>query len=216
MNNINEIIKLFETFRYKRDMSRVFEDFLTLGTCSFINATPGHFDAKVEEEYKRVSERYTREELKSFADILGLVFIEINKTKQDVLGTVFHKLNLHNKYRGQFFTPVEISRMMAVISFDKQLVEKTIKEKGFCSVCEPCTGSGALIIAYIEEFVKNGFDLNQLYVEAHDIDMKCVQMTYLQLSFLGVYARVILGNTLIDENRMELRTPKYHVLTSAS
>ena len=46
---------------------------------------------------------------------------------------------------GQFFTPYDVSRMMAEMTFDT--VDEIIAEQGFVTVQEPACGAGGMIIA---------------------------------------------------------------------
>ena len=49
----------------------------------------------------------------------------------------------------------------------------------------------------------------QLFVLATDIDIKCVHMTYLQLSLYGIPAAVTHGNALTLEEWSRWETPVY-------
>lgn len=120
------------------------------------------------------------------------------------------QLNLGNVATGQFFTPYHVSKMMSEISFID--IEKQLEEKDFITLSEPCCGSGGMIIAYAETFKEHGYNYQyQLFVEAIDIDEMCFMMTYIQLSLLGVGAKVILGDSLTLDLHKILYTPFYFV-----
>jgi type I restriction-modification system DNA methylase subunit len=125
----------------------------------------------------------------------------------DVLGALFHELELHNKYKGQFFTPMHVCTLMgALVGVDK----KDIEEHGYTTMNEPCCGSGAMILGFINSMIDAKLNhQKQLLVIAQDIDIKCVHMTYLQLALAGVPAVVIHGNTLTLEEWSHWFTPMY-------
>ncbi len=45
--------------------------------------------------------------------MLGALVYGIEDRLTDILGSVFHELELHNKWTGQFFTPFHLCQMMA-------------------------------------------------------------------------------------------------------
>ena len=143
-----------------------------------------------------------------FADLVDALQYELtwSNAPTDVLGPLFHDLELHNKYKGQFFTPQSVCDMMSLISFDKNLVH----EKGYINLYEPCCGSGAMIFGFAKAMAENELNYcHQLVVTATDIDLKCVYMCYLQLSLYGIPAVVIHGDTLTLEEWSHWYTPVY-------
>ena len=70
--------------------------------------------------------------------------------------------------------------------------------------------SGAIIIAFAEIMKKYGYNYQkQLFVEAIDISEMCFKMTYIQLSLLGIPAKVLLGDTLAMKFKERLYTQFY-------
>ena len=59
---------------------------------------------------------------------------------EDVLGQTFHDLGVENKWKGQFFTPINLSDLMAELSFDEK--------NGFAKVYEPACGAGSTILGF--------------------------------------------------------------------
>jgi len=56
-----------------------------------------------------------------------------------------------------------------------------IEEKGYISVCEPCCGSGAMILGAAKALKDAGYNYQQqMVVHATDIDIKCVHMYLLK------------------------------------
>src|SRR3546814_8345201 len=70
-----------------------------------------------------------------------------------------------------------------------------------------------MIIAAAEAIRTLGFDpARHMRVTAQDIDIACVQMTYLNCSFYDIPATIIHGNVLTLEERSSVRTPVLHAL----
>ena len=71
-------------------------------------------------------------------------------------------------------------------------------------------GSGGMIIAYAETMKDKGYNYqHQLFVETVDIDEICFKMTYIQLSLLGIPAKVIRGDSLAMRYFEVYYTPFY-------
>lgn len=69
-----------------------------------------------------------------------------------------------------------------------------------------------MIIAFAETMKKYGYNYQkQLFVEAIDISEMCFKMTYIQLSLLGIPARVLLGGTLAMKFKECFYTPFYYL-----
>ena len=74
----------------------------------------------------------------------------LEKCPHDVLGDIFHELELHNERKGQFFTPFPICQMMAKMTLGEN-AQDIITKKGFVTLSEPACGTGAMIIAATQE-----------------------------------------------------------------
>lgn len=210
-NHSEEIIKLIKTLSHKHSTWRVFEDFIGMAAISISNSVDWlHRDAR-EKEYMEIVGRYERKEIDLFPQMLAHLVVELDRTvdgPHDVLGELFHELELHNKYKGQYFTPQNICDMMGMITVGED--DAGIKEKGYVSVAEPCCGSGAMIFGFAKALMQRGFDYRRnMVVTATDVDLKCVYMCYLQLSLYGIPAVVIHGNSLTLEEFSRWYTPVY-------
>ncbi|WP_231848647.1 N-6 DNA methylase [Sphingobium sp. SYK-6] len=96
----------------------------------------------------------------------------------DVLGALFHDLELHNKARGQFFTPYTLSRFMAQVTIrDSESVKAIIGDHGFVTAMEPACGAGSMVIALAEAMRDLGINYQRhLHVTAIDIDPRAIHM----------------------------------------
>ncbi len=176
----------------------VYEDFLAMSAISISNAVDRcHFEER-EKMYFDIIKKYKKQELDLFPSMLADLVMELQRFSEaprDVLGEIFHELELHNRYKGQFFTPNHISEFMGEVTLQGK--NKTIEENGYITVYEPCAGSGTLILGFANAMNKSGYNpQNQMLVTAVDIDIKCVHMTYLQLSLYGIPAIVVHGNSI--------------------
>ena len=126
--------------------------------------------------------------------LLGITALAVQDGGCDFLGQVVGYLELINGHMGQFFTPYDVSRMIAEMTLDT--VDEIIAGQGFVTVQEPACGAGGMIIAAADVLARKGFDIGtQLYVEAIDISPMCFRMSYLQASLRGIPATIRRGNT---------------------
>ena len=209
-----ELIKEIQKLAYKHPAYQIFQDWLEISAIAISNAVDkGNFEER-EKRYLELINQYSKEEQNALVGLLATLTMTLNdvverKGPSDVLGEVFHGLELHNKYKGQFFTPNHICEFMgqAIIAGD---TEKLISDTGFVSVCEPCVGSGGLVIGFASAMEKNNYNYQtEMCVTAVDIDIKCVHMAYLQLSLYGIPAKIIHGNSLTGEEWSVWYTPSY-------
>lgn len=207
---VKEIIKVIECIGYKHGISRVFDDYLTIASCAISNAVDKvHFDER-EALYMETIKRYSKEELQQFAELHAMVINALERSlySKDLLGELYHGLNLHNEHNGQFFTPMHICSMMAKMVLGN--VKKQIESKGHIFLSEPTCGSGAMVIAgagvVLEQKCNPSADM---CVYAVDNDRRCAMMAYIQLSMLGIPAVVVHGDSLLMKEYSRYYTPAY-------
>lgn len=221
-DNCKGIIDGLKSLGTKHSIWNVFEDWLQVCSISISNTVDWTHQAEREEQYLETINKYTPEEqkilAKTFAELIDAIQKEATTSGPcDLLGKVFHSLELHNKYRGQFFTPFHICEFMgrAVlgnVGEDGNAAQDSLAQKGYFSVCEPCVGSGGLVLGFTKAMHMNKLNYcNQMVAYCCDIDIKCVHMAYLQLSLYGIPAVIIHGNTLTDEEWSRWYTPVYMV-----
>ena len=215
--HIKNITTNFNRLAYRHDMHMVFEDFLYFGAAAFSNAVDKvNYDAR-EKEYLRRMKRYNEDESELFAVLLAeLVMCFEVGGPNDYLGLIFMQLNLGNKFTGQYFTPYDISLLMAQMKFTKEDIEEAIAEKGHITISDPCVGAGGMIIAAYQVIGELGFNPQQIMrVTTQDVDLRAVLMTYIQSTILNIDNTVILGNSLTLECRDVWRTPSRFLRLSA-
>ncbi len=203
MDYIKEFISKLGTVDTAQRKYETFKDFLTLSTYSL--AQPFYRSEEIELKYKYISSKYTKEQAEEFPKLLALLVSALEEQHQDFLGEVFMQLNLGNTHNGQFFTPYRVSKMMSSIT---GYHVKKYAGSEIMTLCEPCCGSGGMIIAFVEALMEQDINYQHcLYVEATDIDEMCYKMTYIQLSLLGIPAKVIWGDSLSMRYNEVLYTP---------
>lgn len=204
MMNYDEAKKAFiqtvEQYAYRYQAWEIFTDFCHIAAISLYQ--PFARDAKLEEDYLQTIGKYRKEEHELFAKLLSYTVMALSDTMGDFLGECFMELALGNKYKGQFFTPYHISKLMA------QLLGGT--PKPIETLSEPACGAGGMIIARADALQELGVNYQQVMeVQAIDIDALCVDMCYIQLTLLHISAEVIHGNSLSFEIFRTWYTPAY-------
>ncbi len=213
LDHQKELAKLLNSFYGRHSHWQVFSDFCEMAATAFSNAVDLIQREKREERYMQIVKSYSREELDKFSQGLSLLTLALESGFSDVLGRTFHDLELHNKWAGQFFTPYDVSRMMANMTVgDGEDLKARISERGFVTAQEPAVGSGSMVIALAQAMRDAGVNYQQhLHVTAIDVDVKCVHMAYLQFSLLHIPAVIVHGNTLALEEYSRWYTPA-HIL----
>lgn len=176
-----KLVKLIQQAGSRYDSWKVFSDFALMLACDISTHCDLRTSDEREEQYKKTIAGYDKETQKLFPEmcaelVLALTDGAIAGHYDDVLGQTFHDLGVENKWKGQFFTPIHVSDVMAELSFEG--FEKNIEGKGFASVYEPACGAGSTILGFLNAFRKmypdKGFDT--FVVHAGDVDERCVHM----------------------------------------
>lgn len=194
-----EFLKLFDQLTYSRSAWQVWEDLMTVMACSISNAvdrTPDKFKRR-EEQYERSIKNLGGVEIP--AQMLGTVVMALEENpNQDFLGRLYMNLNLGSHWHGQFFTPYHVSELMAKMTIGEGC-RAEIEEKGYVSVCDPCVGAGAMLIAAATAFrkYKVNYHTSVLFI-GQDIDSVVAKMAYIQISLLGCPGYITIGNSLTN------------------
>jgi len=129
-------------------------------------------------------------DLENMSDHLGKIYMElISKSKQ--------------KDTAQVFTPIHVAELMTGMTLNMN----EFKEKAIVSINDPCVGAGVFMIAACKFLNSKKINYtSRLLIVCNDIDLICVYMTYVQLSFIGASAVVEHKNTITQEKWDEFRT----------
>lgn len=203
-------ISLFNSIARHKHRYSVFTDFVAMSAIAIHNAV--NKSQKLEDEYLSIVARYSKEEVNEFCELLANFVELMDQEPADVLGSLYMELDLGNLNNGQFFTPHEISLLMARMAYGDVLDSMKSSNKPFITLSEPACGAGGMVLAFANEMLKKGLNpAEKLYVQCIDIDRLAGLMCYLQLSLWHIPAEVIIGNTLTMDFREVYYTPAYYL-----
>lgn len=205
-----EFVKLLQANAYRHRPHEVFRDFCELGALSLSNAVDlAQYDRR-EARYLEIVKRYTAEEVGRFPAMLAAVVNSLECGFSDSLGQLFMALDLGNQWKGQFFTPYDVSLMMAKMTVGD--IGAQVEQQGFITINEPAAGAGAMVIACAHAIQDQGINYQTaMHVTAQDVDATAVHMAYIQFSLLHIPAVVVHGNSLTVEEWEHWKTPA-HIL----
>lgn len=212
----DEIVKDIEKAAFQVDNFKFVSDLFECGAIAISNAVDLAQKDEREERYLQIIRSYKPAQQKSLAEIFAKIYALLasvvydNGSFNDNLGEIFMRCNLGNKIAGQFFTPYHVSELMARASMDESLVREKTDKNEIITINDPACGGGGMLIAALE--VLRSFGVNyarDCFIEANDIDIRCVHMTYLQLSLAGAPAIVRHQDTFSRDCWSVWYTPAY-------
>lgn len=202
-----DFVRSFNRIASHRHRYEVFRDFVSMAAISMHNAI--RKIPSLEDEYLKIVKRYERDQVTELCGLFAKLVMLLDTEPQDVLGPLYMDLELGNTQAGQFFTPHEISELMARLTYGDEL--KTL-DKPFITLSEPACGAGGMVLAFVKVMLSHGHDpAKRLWVQCQDVDRTAALMCYLQLSLWNVPAAVIVGNTLAMEVREVFYTPAHYL-----
>ena len=192
-----EIIKKINSMSGSQSPYNIFCDWIELMALSLANSLciiHNQTWHEREKKYIQIAEKYSKDDMHNFVNMFAWLTKSFEERTSDILGEIYMESGCGNKNTGQFFTPYNISLMVAESS-----IPKAYDGSYPLTVNEPSCGGGGMIIAFAESLKKKGFNYQQcMRVIAQDLDWKGVYMCYVQLSLLGIDAVVVQGNTLTE------------------
>lgn len=202
-----DFIKLFNRLAQHKHRYELFRDFVTMSAIALHNAI--HKDETLEQEYLQIVGQYREEEVDGMTQLLALLIELMEPEPRDVLGELYMELELGNDQTGQYFTPPEISELMATLNVSQQLINL---EQPFITLSEPACGAGGMVLAFVKAMMLHQHNPSEkLWVQCIDIDRLAGLMCYLQLSLWHIPAQVIIGNTLTLNFRQQWFTPAHYM-----
>lgn len=196
--SINAFIKGLNALDRSFSPGEMFRDMMEMGYCAWSKPMAPTQERKdeLEARYMQIVGRYpNKDTIRAFKPLLDIAQSAVEEGGIDFLGQVSGELEILNPGAGQFFTPYEVSKLLAQINMYG--VGDLIAEKGYITVCEPASGSGGMILAVADELTRQGFQpWYHMLVEATDISALAFYMCYLQLTWRAIPAGVIRGNSL--------------------
>ena len=195
MSREDDIVKIINTLSGKCSPDRVFSDWVTCMALAIQNRCillENDLFRKRENEYISIMNRYDHSEQILMCEMYAMLTEILENKIYDVLGAVYMKLGSGSSITGQFFTPYHLSKLTAAVS-----IPDGISEKNKMIINEPSVGGGGMIIAIAEILKEKGINYQRcMKVVAQDLDYRCIYMSFVQFSLLGIDATLIQGDTL--------------------
>ena len=190
-------LKIFNSLTGKHSRWEIWEDFVTLTAIEISNSTDKVNAPERTKMYQTIVSKYSAKEREGMAEMLGEVIMGMEQNPdQDFLGSLYMMCELGNDHAGQFFTPYDVCRCMAEVTFDPKLHPDM---EGFISVSDPACGAGATLLAFLNVCKRRNICYhNKVLVIAQDIDFIVGLMCYIQCSFMGCAGYVVIGDTLVN------------------
>lgn len=193
----SKIVKLLNSLEGRQSRWQIWQDFITMSAIAISNCVDDTHREEREKSFEAVKGEYSEREAGVFTQMFAEVVNGMEENPdRDFLGELFMALELGNDWKGQFFTPYSVCRMMAAMSYADDFRDK-VEEKGWVGVNDPACGAGALLLAFANECKaqKVNFQTSVLFV-AQDLDLLAGLMCYIQLSLLGCPGYVVIGDSL--------------------
>lgn len=206
-----DILKRLDRFQYSRSRREVFFDAVEYTALNIATK----FDLeKREDRLARMESILSGYKEYDRAEFYRLMTDMVNLLKGmpdnfgDHLGAIYMEIEAGNNNAGQYFTPYDVSKLMASMTLGE------LPDKPF-TLNEPCCGSGGMAIAAADVLHERGYNyVKNMLVVANDIDRNCVNMAYLQLSFAAIPAVVQWQDTMTQEVWDTFYTPAYMLQAS--
>jgi hypothetical protein len=204
-----DFIREFERLAPHRHRYEVFRDFVHMSAFALMNAWPYTRSEAIEAEFESIKAKYSADEFVGFTRLLAMLQELLEPEPRDILGQLYMSLDLGNQNAGQFFTPPEVSELMARMIFSE---DDLLGGKSFVTLSEPACGAGGMVLAFVKIMIEMKLNPMQcVWVQAQDVDRTAALMCYIQLSLWGVPAAVVVGNTLLGEKREVFHTIGHHL-----
>lgn len=183
----NDFSNTLSNFKYKHDLSRVFNDLLTISICSFhqvnLESQLQKQDEENEDLYLNTIKPYPKEDLHAFGQALGILQLNVLKDPySDILGEYFMQ-HITRGQNGQYFTPDPICEMMAKMSTDQNKGKR---------ILDPACGSGRMLLNTAKCNHRN-------YFFGADNTDTCAKMSVLNFFLNGMTGEVAWMNSLTME-----------------
>ena len=162
-------LKIFEGLTGKHSRWEIWRDFIHLTAIEISNSTDKLNAPERTKDYQTIISKYSAAERNGMAEMLAEVVMGMEQNPdQDFLGSLYMMCELGNNHSGQFFTPYDVCRCMAELTFDAKLVPDM---EGFISVSDPACGAGATLLAFLNICKSRNICYhNKVLVVAQDID----------------------------------------------
>ena len=170
MADIKDFTSTFNKLAIHKPDETVFSDFLSITICTL---SAGQY----EDEYFSIIKNYRKDEVELFCEMFARMVFSMDDDGTglvDCLGE-FYQTRLSRGKHGQFFTPSHVSDMMASMTVNKDVRDKTFYD--------PCCGSGRMLLSAAKVARHNHFF-------GADIDQVCCKMATINLCLNGLRGEI--------------------------
>ncbi|MGH9721491.1 MAG: SAM-dependent DNA methyltransferase, partial [Bryobacteraceae bacterium] len=178
---VSAFIKRLTALDREKSAYEKFRDFCEMAfcACAMTTAPTPERAQEMEDRYMQIVGTYRdKDTVRAYPALLALAGSAIPQGC-DFLGSVATELEVLNAQIGQFFTPYDVARMMAMMSLEG--AADMIAANGFLTLQEPASGAGGMVLAAADTLAQQGFDPGlHMLVNAIDLSPLCFHMTYLQ------------------------------------
>lgn len=204
MDRQKEFTKIFESVCRRRSGWEVWNDMVWIFAITISNTVDVRRREAREAQYMRIIKKYDAEEVQAFVQMFAEVVMALEENPdRDFMGELFMRLELGNKWRGQFFTPYSVCEMMADITIRDKIDQ--IERQWYIGVNDCACGAGATLIAAANALRKRGINYqNHVVFVGQDVDAMSGLMCYIQLSLLGCAGWVYIDNTITNPSHGHL------------
>ncbi len=196
-----EFTQAFQKLSYRHNAWGIWCDFVTMFACSLsllFDDENQHACHERAESLEKTQSKYQEDEIKVFDQLCAITFQALNRNAdQDFLGSLYMSLDFGNAWTGQFFTPWNVSYMMAQMNFGGD--GDVLNGKRYISINDCACGAGCMLLAAASAYENESKDRipqRDLILVGQDIDRVVALMCYIQLSILGLAGYVAIGDSL--------------------
>lgn len=162
-----------------------------------------------EDAFKRTAGRlrHRAEVTRLFSEMMADIARALAAEPTDFLGPLFMELSAASQL-GQFFTPPEVSRLIATITLAdaRQAIETALDRR--LRLYEPTCGVGGMIIAATGVLRDMQIDVQrQIVWTGVEIDHRAMCAAYIQCYYAQIPAHIVWGNSLTLDERLVSSTP---------
>ncbi len=198
---VKDFVRIINELDRSKHRDEIFRDFCELSYCALAKRVcpdEAQRDA-LEVQYMEVVGRYrNKDDIRRMPELLAIMAGMIGNGGCDFLGMVAGELGVLDTKLGQFFTPYEVSRMMAEMTLTD--AKAIIEAEGFITIDEPAAGAGGMLLAVADTIEGMGFVLEtSVWFRATELSRATYHMAYLQLTARGLAGQVIHGNSISME-----------------
>ena len=195
--SIDNIVKKIQSTDQKYNYDEIFFDWIKSMFYAYANSCNAEGYEDREYKFKRLEEKHGEKTMQMFYECHAELVMLFEKEIDDYLGKIHHQLGVHNKMKGQFFTPFHLAKMMA-----ETQVSDVIKklEEGRIKITDSACGSGCLLLGLLAVLKEKGINYQKnVLVVCSDLDENAIQMAYIQLTLAGATAKCENKNALTGE-----------------